>query len=153
MCINTTLIALLLALKDLEGSLNPTEQANLETVGEQLAIAPERWKSIEKNLMEVIEANPALKQSYQAAKTQLDELEGNIPANLLPNEAELERELATGNPREIRGFKPRKPDQSDSTVIINDMVVPILRDNDPSATAKKLSFLERLQKHIQGRLN
>lgn len=147
--VNTTLIALLLALKDLKDPLSPTEQANLETVGEQLALAPNRWESIEKDLMKVIEANPSLNQQYLATKAKLDGMDGNIPADLLPNEAELTQELATGTTREIRGYKPGKPAQSDPTVLINDIVVPVLRNNDPPTTAKKLSFLERLQKHLQ----
>ena len=147
--VNTTLIALLLALKDLKDPLSPTEQANLETVGEQLAVAPNRWESIEKGLIKVIEANPSLNQQYQATKAKLDAMDGNIPADLLPNEAELAQELGTGKTREIRGYKPGKPAQSDINVIINDLVVPILRNNDSSTTAKKISFLERFQKHLQ----
>lgn len=130
-----TLLALLLSLKDLDVSLSPTEQTELAKVGQQLYLAPRDWNYIETGLMKVIEGNYSLKQGYQAAKAKLDVIGGKLPANLLPTKAELQVELPTDSTRQIRGFKPGESSQADSEEIINDVVVPILRDNDPPKTA------------------
>ncbi|HEY9634472.1 MAG TPA: hypothetical protein V6D14_13750 [Coleofasciculaceae cyanobacterium] len=154
--IETTLLALSLALKNLEDPLIPTAQAALKKVGNQLAALkkvgspldanPNASKVIEEGLTKVIEGNASLNQLYQAAKAKLDAVDGNIPPELLPSEAELIQELSTASMREIRGRKPGKPAQTNNSVIINDIVIPILKE--PS-NAQKLSFLERLQRYIQ----
>jgi hypothetical protein len=142
------LLALLLALKDLDQPLSDAEQANLEQVGQQLYLAPDDWEFIEKSLKQVIEGNDSLNQRYQIAKTKLDAMAGDFPADLFPTETELKAELAMANFPEKRGFKPGKPSQDDNEAIINNVVVPVLRDDNPPDRAKNLSFLDRLQNHI-----
>ena len=43
--------------------------------------------------MAIIEANDALNQLYQQAKAKLDAVDGPIPSELLPTDAELENAL------------------------------------------------------------
>jgi hypothetical protein len=150
MSANTTLLALLLALKDFNVTLTPSESNELETIGEQLALDfPQRWNDIQERLMKLISSNTSLWECYQAAKAKLDVADSHLLASLLPNKSELEEELAVDSQREVRGFKPTKLAKSDiGNEIVNDIVVPILRSDEPSEKAKQLSFLERLQKNI-----
>ncbi|GAB1544250.1 hypothetical protein NUACC21_69260 [Scytonema sp. NUACC21] len=150
MSANTTLLALLLALKDFDVTLTPFETAELETIGDQLALDfPQRWHDIEARLMKVISANISLYQRYQASKAKLDLMDSARLVSLLPNQGELPQELANDNHREVRGAKPPKFAKADNNnEIINDIVVPILRSEEPTEEAKKLSFLERIQKNL-----
>ncbi|WP_226591692.1 CHAT domain-containing protein [Microseira wollei] len=88
-----TLLALLLALRELETPLSADEQAVLQDVGQQLAIDPDYWDFIQEGLMAVIEANSALNHLYHSNRAKLDALDGRIPRELLPSLAELEQEL------------------------------------------------------------
>lgn len=87
--IDTTLLALLLALSNLDEPLSETEQAALNTVGKQLDANPKAWELIEKGLMKVVVANDSLNQQYQVAIALLEAVDGKIPSGLLPTEAEL----------------------------------------------------------------
>ncbi|MFL9819191.1 hypothetical protein AB0756_19265 [Tolypothrix campylonemoides VB511288_2] len=150
MSANTTLLALLLVLKDFDVTLTPSENTELETIGEQLALDfPQRWNDIQERLMKLISSNTSLYQRYQATKAKLEIMDSHLLASLLPNKGELEKELVTNSKREVRGYKPprlAKPDSGNE--IVNDIVVPILRSDEPSEKAKQLSFLERLQKKL-----
>ncbi|KYC40957.1 hypothetical protein WA1_25425 [Scytonema hofmannii PCC 7110] len=151
MSANTTLLALLLSLKDLNVTLNSSENTELETIGEQLALDfPQRWNDIQERLMKLISSNISLYQCYQATKAKLDLMDSHLLASLLPNKGELEKELAIDSKREVRGYKPTKlPKSGSDNEIVNDIVVPILRSDEPSEKAKQLSFLERLQKNMK----
>ncbi|NMG09787.1 hypothetical protein [Brasilonema sp. UFV-L1] len=153
MCVNTTLLALLLALKELDVPLNLKEKDALKKASQQLELDPGDWNYIEQGLMRVISANSSLHQQYQAIKVKLDEIDGNILLNLLPTKAELEQELATDSTREIRGYKPGESAESDSNIIINSMVSVTLRSDDPPAAIKKKSFLDRIKKWLDQKPN
>ncbi|MUG97486.1 hypothetical protein F7734_36265 [Scytonema sp. UIC 10036] len=150
MSANTTLLALLLALKEFDVTLTPSENPELETIGDQLALDfPQRWNDIQERLMTLISSNISLYQRYQAIKAKLDIVDSHLLASLLPNKDELEKELAGECKREVRGYKPTKLAKADSDrEIVNDIVVPILRSDEPSEKVKQLSFLERLQKNL-----
>ena len=99
--------------------------------------------------MAVIEKNPSLDQQYQTAKAQLDEIDSKIPPELLPTELEKEAELLEDEKREsvTFGYFEGKPDrQSDEILNIS---INVLTKEDSTKTAKKLSFLKRIQASLQ----
>jgi hypothetical protein len=145
-----TLLALLLALKDLEAPLSQEEQSVLADVAAQMYLKPNTWKSYsEPSLQKVIQANATLNQLYQAAKSQLDAVNGNIPLNLLPTETELEQALPPSNEPESRGFEPLNDGEDFESREIANMAISILATQNPPATAKKLSGFEQLKQFLQ----
>lgn len=138
-------VALLLTLKYLESPLTPDEQAALYAIGGRLELDPVGdWEFIQKGLMAIIGTNASLKELYQTAITQLDGVDGNIPPDCLPTAAELERELSQKSYLEVRSYFKGNADL-ESNEILNATVV-VLRSDNPAATTKKLSFLEKIQK-------
>lgn len=149
--IETTLLALLLTLNSLEVSLSPVEQATLKKAGKQLKANPNAWKVIEESLMKVIEANASINQPYQAAKTQLDAVDGNIPPDLLPTKAEVKEVLSVGSQREKRAYFEGKPDEKSDEIL--NIAINILTSPDPADITKKLSSLEKLWEFLKKRSN
>ncbi|MEG4334037.1 hypothetical protein QUB40_19185 [Microcoleus sp. AT9_A2] len=137
--IDTILLALLLALSNLDEPLSPTEQAALNKVGKQLDANPKAWDSIAKGLMKVVEANDSLNQQYQVAIALLEAVDGKIPSGLLPTEAELEQLLTVGNKREKRAGKPKPVQDSQSNEILNTSI-EVLKSLNPAETSKELPF-------------
>ncbi len=133
-----TLLALLLALKNLEKPLNEGECEALAEVGQQLKLDPDDWDFIEGDLMAIIQANDGLNQVYQQAKARLDTCDRPIPPDLLPTDAELEKD-----PRARFEGKPDKESNE-----ISNQTVKVLKTEKPEETAKKLSFLERLSQSL-----
>lgn len=149
--IDTTLLALLLALSNLDESLSPTEQAALNKAGKQLDANPKAWNIIEKGLMKVVEANDSLNQQYQAAIALLEAVDGKIPSGLLPTEAELEQLLTVGNKLEKRAGKPKPVQDSQSNEILN-MSTEVLKTLNPVEASKKLP-LEKLKDFFKTTFN
>lgn len=145
----TTLLAILLALKQLETPLTAKERSSLKTTGQQLAIDPDDWDYIQKRLMAIVAQNPDLDRLYQTAKTQLEAIDGNIPPELLPTQAEKEAELLANNKREPKtfGYQEGEPDR-ESDEILN-IAINVLTKEDSAKTAQNLSFLQRIQAHLQ----
>jgi hypothetical protein len=145
----TTLLALLLALKQLETPLTADERAKLKTKGQQLAIDPDDWDYIQEGLMAIVEQNPSLDRLFQTAKMQLQAIDGNIPIELLPTRQEKEAELFVDDQREpvSRGYFEGEPDR-ESDEILN-TAINVLTKEDSAKTAKKLSFLQRMQNYLQ----
>jgi hypothetical protein len=145
----TTLLALLLALKQLETPLTADEQTALKTAGQQLELDPDYWDYIKAGLMAVVEKNPSLDRLYQTAKAQLEVIEGNIPPELLPTEQEQETELLADENREpvTFGYCEGEPDR-ESDEILN-VSISVFTKEDSTKTAKKLSFLKRIQAFLQ----
>lgn len=83
------LLALWLAQQDTEVRLTPAEKSSLEDLEYRLALRPDTWKSIEKDLMAVIQENANLNQAYQEVKPKLDEMDREELLDLLPSETEL----------------------------------------------------------------
>jgi hypothetical protein len=69
-----TLLALLLALRELKVPLSTDEQEVLQNVGRELELDPDYWEETEEGLMAMIKANPALNQLFQLNKAKLDAL-------------------------------------------------------------------------------
>lgn len=147
--IDNTLLALLLALKNLENPLNTEEQEALADVGQQLKLDPNDWDFIEDELMATIHGNDALNQLYQKAKAKLDALNSPIPPDLLPTDAELENAL----PRESKGgtrahppYGEGKPDEQSNEIL--NLATNVVSTEKPEETAKKLPFLERVSQFL-----
>jgi hypothetical protein len=145
----TTQLALLLALKQLETPLTADERAKLKTKGQQLAIDPDDWDYIQEGLMAIVEQNPSLDRLFQTAQMQLQAIDSNIPIELLPTEQEKEAELLANEKRELVtfGYTEGKPDPTSNE--IRDVVIDVLNQKDPATKAKNLSFLDRIQAHLQ----
>jgi hypothetical protein len=148
--VNKTLLALVLALKDVE-DLSKDEQDAFRDAADQLKLEPDHWENHEADLLRVIQANPRLNQLYQTAKSQLDALSSEIPSNLLPTQAELEQAIPTHQPPVTRGFAPVMDD--DETHEINNMVINVLTTPNPPETVKKLSRLEQFQQFLNQTVN
>jgi hypothetical protein len=139
-----TLLALLIALEQLQTPLSPEETEALETTASQLYLDPDDWDFIKEGLIATIEANHALYQNYQTALVQLQSLKGNIPSEQMPTQEELETELAHENKEPITfGYFEGEPDR-ESDEILN-VTINVLTRKEPDQAAKKLSFLKRLQ--------
>ena len=141
--IKTTLLALCLALMRLEAPLSENEQERLTDVVQQLDNSPDDWEFIEADLMAVIARKAPLDQLYQEAKARLNEVDGNIPPNLLPTEIELEQVLPIISRREKRPYKPSRDDNEKNYEIIN-TTRKILNSPDPVGTTKNLPSLKNL---------
>ncbi|MEQ8466957.1 hypothetical protein [Coleofasciculus sp. E1-EBD-02] len=146
---NKTLLALLLALQDLDTSLTEQEKADFTDISHRLYLEPEAWESdIAPSLLSIIQVNPNLNQRYQTVKSQLDQVGDTLPADLLPTSAELEH-VASATAPKIRGFAPVADESESESLEINNIAIDILSQPNPSATAKKLSSLERLKQFLQ----
>jgi hypothetical protein len=146
---NNTLLALLLALQDLDTSLTEQEQAAFTDISYQLQLDPDAWESdIAPSLLSVIQVNPNLNQLYQTAKCQLDRVGNILAPDLLPTSAELENIVPATDPIG-RGFAPVTDESESDSLEINNVVINILSQPNPSATVKKLSSLDKLKKFLQ----
>ena len=84
-----TLIALWLARQDTEVRLSSGERAAIEEIGYRLALRPDTWESIEKELMALIQGNANLNQAFLEVRPKLDEMDKEELLDLLPSETEL----------------------------------------------------------------
>ncbi|MFB2969151.1 hypothetical protein ACE1CD_09275 [Aerosakkonema sp. BLCC-F183] len=147
--VNNSLLALMLALKDLESPLSEDEQSTLSDVAAQLSLDPDAWESdIEPTLMAVIAANPNLNQLYQSAKSQLDNVNGNIPKEFIPTQFEVEKIISPMFAIVNRGFDPEADESDFESNEINNMVISILSNPDPVELTKKLGRFEQLKQFI-----
>lgn len=145
--VNKTLLALSLALKDLETPLSENEQAAFRDAAYRLKLEPDSWQDYEQDLLKAIQANRTLNQLYQVTKSQLDAFSGEIPSNLLPTQAEIEQALPNTTKVVTRGFVPVTDDYESNE--INNIVINILTTSNPPETVKKLSRFEQLQQFLQ----
>ncbi|MBW4617270.1 MAG: CHAT domain-containing protein [Desmonostoc vinosum HA7617-LM4] len=147
--VNTTLLALLLALKELEIPLNADEQALLQDIGQQLDIDPDDWEFIEAELIAIIQANSALNQIYQSNKAKLAALDGRIPQELLPSLADLEKELFKQTKAIITfdGQTRGKPANQQNPVI--NLTSSILLTDNQAQTIKRLPFIQEISDYVE----
>lgn len=142
--INTTSLAFLLALQELNTPLSEAEKQTLTEVADQLDFQPKAWESFtEPLLVKMITSNPQLNQKYQLYKSKLDSL-GNISEDLLPTAIEIEQLKSNETGVTTRGFKP----ESEATGYnqqINNAVILISRAEKPEQIAKKLSFTQKVK--------
>lgn len=143
-----TLLALLLAIRDPDVTLNTDKQGELFTIGEQLQLSPEMRDKTHAKLMSVIQSNHKLNESftkYQTALISFLATENSENLDYLPTSEEVLERLPAGNkssPIQKLGFKPGNTPQSKSLTIINTIVVPILKSYNPQEVSK--SLFERL---------
>jgi len=104
-----TLLALLLALRNLENPLSSTEKALLYEVGEQLELDPDDWEFIEEGLLAIVTANPFFHKEFQSANAQLNYV--NIQ-ELLPTDKDKEEEIELSRVIERRGEREKPQDNS-----------------------------------------
>ncbi|EDX77206.1 hypothetical protein MC7420_343 [Coleofasciculus chthonoplastes PCC 7420] len=142
--INTTILAFLLALEELDTSLSQSEKKTLAEIADQLDVQPKAWESFTQPLLlQMIADNELLNQRYQTYKSKLDSLE-TIPSELLPTVTEIEQLKMGESLPMTRGYKP----QTEATGYnqqINNVVIVISRSEHPEATVKKLSLIEKLK--------
>ncbi len=148
--INTTTLAFLLALQELDKPLTEEEKDTLAEIGDQLDVQPKAWDSFtEPLLLKMIGDNESLNQRYQAYKSKLDSLGtlDKILTKLLSTVTEIEQ-IRSGEALAVtRGFKP----QSEATGYnqqINNAVIVVSRSEQPEEMAKKLSFTEKLKQRL-----
>ncbi len=118
-------------------------KSSLKQLGNRLYNDAEEWEDIQEQLENLLENNAALNQAYQAAKTTLEALEGNIPPDLLPTPNEL-KEANFSNEIATRGYLPDKPD-TDSDEIIN-LTVVVFTHDDLAEMSKTL--LQRIREFL-----
>lgn len=148
--VNNSLLALMLALNDLESPLSEEEESTLSEVADRLALDPDAWESdIEPDLLAVIAANPNFNQLFQSAKSQLDAVNGNIPKDLLPTQTELEKVIPAEPEIATRGFDPEAEESDFHSDEISNMVISILSNPNPSETTKKLGRFEQLKQFLR----
>jgi hypothetical protein len=142
-----TLLALLIALEQLQYSLTPKEKEALEITASQLYDDPDDWGFIKKGLMATIEGNTVLYQNYQTALVQLQSVKGNIPSEQMPTQKELETELTSDNnePTTFGYFEGEADPESNE--ILN-VTINVLIRKEPEKTVKNLSFIKRIQKWL-----
>lgn len=147
--VTKTLLALLLALRELIIPLSPDEQALLQDIGQQLALDPDYWDFIKEELTAMIEANSVLNRIYQSNKVKLDALDGRIPRELLPSLADLEKELF-GEKKEIITFDGQtkgEPNNQPNPVI--SLTSSILLTDNQDYTVKQLAFIQEISNYVE----
>jgi hypothetical protein len=80
---------------------------------------------------------------------QLQAIDGNIPIELLPTRQEKEAELFVDDKREpvSFGYFEGEPDRESDEILTT--AINVLTKEDSAKTAKKLSFLQRMQNYLQ----
>ncbi|GDZ95011.1 hypothetical protein PA905_31920 [Planktothrix agardhii CCAP 1459/11A] len=147
-----TLLALLLAIRDPDVTLNSDQQEELFTIGEQLQLNPEMMDETQAKLMSVIDSNPKLNESFTKYQTVLISFlatENSENLDYLPTSKEVLERLQAGNEAsqiEQRCLEPGNTPQSESLTIINCIVVPIFKSDNPPKVSKSLfqRLLEKL---------
>jgi hypothetical protein len=142
--ISHTILAYLLALRDLSDTLSDQEKERLKKVAQELDFQPKAWKShIEPSLIQTIQGNTQLNKSYQLYKEKLDRL-GEIPLDLLPKTSEINQLITKESSLVSRGFK--------STEIaagyeqqLNNVVIVVNQTNKPEEAVKQLGFLDKVK--------
>ncbi|GET35473.1 hypothetical protein MiSe_02150 [Microseira wollei NIES-4236] len=144
--VNKTLLALVLALKDVQ-DLSEDEKDAFKDAADQLQLDPDNWEDYEDYLLTVVLANSDLNQRYQFAKSQLDALNGEIPSDLLPTPAELAAAIPTNQIPVTRGKLPVNDRYKSNE--INNLAINVFSTANPPETAKKLSIIEKIQQFLQ----
>jgi hypothetical protein len=142
--INTTILAFLLALQELDTPLSQEEKKALAEIADQLDVQPKAWESFTQPLLlKMIIGNELLNQRYQAYKFKLDSLE-TIPSELLPTITEIEQLKRGESLATLKGFEPQS-EAIGYNQQINNAVIVISRSEQPEETAKKLNFTQKLK--------
>ena len=142
--INHTILAYLLALQDFSDTLSAQEKESLKTVAKDLTIQPKAWKShIEPSLIQTIQGNFQLHQSYQLYKEKLDRL-GEISLDLLPKAEEINQLITDISPFLEKGFISNLS-ASGYEQQLNNVVIVVNQTDKPEETVKQLGFLDKVK--------
>ncbi|MFW6296601.1 MAG: hypothetical protein ACOC04_05360 [Halothece sp.] len=143
-----TLLALMLALRNLDSPLDEATQDQLYEVGEQLELDPDDWEFIKEGLLSIVAENAELYDKFQRFLTQLESLDEQELAQLLPSDSELGEAIANNQIVEKRGYLPDVEPQFESSEILNKsrvVAIKTLKDDKPDEKSNRLSWLERVQ--------
>lgn len=143
------LLSLLIALSNSKDELDASEWRLFKDIGQQLALSPEDWDSIQIEMSAVLDARPELQVLHQIAEAQLLSLDENSLSKISPTREELLQELPpdSHNPPKSFGYFKGTPELSSNEIL--SITVSVLTKGDPCENAKKLSFLKRLQALLQ----
>lgn len=146
-----TLQALLLALSYPEVSLNTLEKDRLFEVGEQLELDPNDWEFIWEGLKAIITNNPPLSQAFDTESARLK----NVPSNVRPQLNPTEKELAQifSSESEIEERRDFEGEADFEGMDILNMARKILKEDNPTETIKKLSWIDRIKKILPSQTN
>lgn len=145
---DNSLLALLLALQDLEAPLSDREQSGLADVADQLYLDPDAWESdIKPSVLATIQENASLSRLYEDAKSRLDAV-GHIPLDLLPTEAELEQASPNSGKMLARGFDPEGDPSDYNSHEITNVAVNVLSAASPTEMSQKLGYFEKLKQFL-----
>ncbi|MDJ0729030.1 MAG: hypothetical protein QNJ33_03470 [Crocosphaera sp.] len=141
--VNNTLLAFLLALKELDCPLTTAEKERFSQVfqGRLIDSSPEVWTNlIQPALQKILQTNSAFYHRFQDYKLQLDSLDEQPPGDLLPTEATLAN-IAPLPKTTLNSFPIPVP-QADNrnTYEISNMVYRVINTPEPTQTANKLGL-------------
>lgn len=144
--INHTILAYLLALRDFSDTLSEQEKASFKKVAKDLNLQPKAWKShIEPRLLETIQGNSQLHQSYQLYKEKLTQL-GEIPLDLLPKAGEINQLINNQSTLASKGFGfDLDSSASGYEQQLNNVVIVVNQADKPEETVKQLGFLDKVK--------
>ena len=146
-----TLLALFLALKDLD-TLSEDERASLRNTADQLQQDRDNWQDHESDLLTTIQANSQFNLLYQTYKSQLDAVQGEIPSDLLPTQAEVEQVAPIPN-TQPRSRAPLQVNPSDlKSNEITNMAIRVLTTPNPVETTKKINSFKQIQNFLTQRV-
>ncbi len=141
--VNNTLLAFLLALKELDSPLTPLEKDEFLRVFQQRLInsSPEVWTHlIQPALQQTLRTNAAFYHRFQDYKSQLDSLDQQLPWDLLPTEATLAH-IAPLPKTTLNSFPIPVPQPDNrKTYEISNMVYRVVNTPEPTQTANKLGL-------------
>ncbi len=145
--INNTILAYLLALQDFPDTLSDHEQENLKKVAKDLKMQPKAWKShIEPSLIQTIQGNSQLNQSYQLYREKLDRL-GEIPLDLLPKAEEINQLVTNQSTLVSRGLPPN-PKITSSEEQLNNLVIIVNQTDKPEETVKQVGLFDKVKQWL-----
>jgi len=143
--ISHTIVAYLLALRDFSDTLSDQEKESLKKVAKDLDIQPKAWEShIEPSLIDIIQGNTQLHQSYQLYKEKLDQLVGGIPLDLLPKAGEINQLITNQSSFLTKGFHPTS-EATGYEQQLNNVVIVVNQTDKPEEAVKQLGFLDKLK--------
>jgi hypothetical protein len=146
-----TLQALLLALSYPEVSLNALEKDRLFEVGEQLELDPHDWEFIWEGLKAIITNNPPLSQAFDTESARLKNVPSNVRTQLNPTEKELAQIFDSESKIEKRRDFEGEADVEGMDIL--NMARKILKEDNPTETIKKLSWIDRIKKIVPPQTN
>lgn len=144
------LMAFLLALYDLDITLNNEERSKLNNIGEQLLTDLDQWDTTEKELLEVIDHNSHLEQLFQYYRSCLEQRQTEISPASIPQGITLDPVAPKIPKLEIknRGVAPDDEfSEAKSTEIVN-AFIRIASTDDPAASVKKVNDFEKLKQSV-----